>query len=68
MPRAEAVAVSRTALASYSLCVSLSENLFWEGSLIGQATDSKREIFKYHDSAERVLLFSNLRNLLCQSQ
>ena len=31
--------------------------------MIGQARGSKREIFKYHDSAERVL-FSDLRNSL----
>lgn len=62
MPWAEAVAVNRTALFSYSICVSLSNNLFCENSSIGQARDSKREIFKYHDSAKSVLPFSNLRN------
>lgn len=64
MPRAEVGAGNRTALSSYSVCVSLSNNLFCEDSLIGQARDSKREIFKYHDSAERVLRFPDLRNSL----
>lgn len=46
------------------ICVSLSNNFFCEDSLTGQAKDSQREIFKYHKSAERVLLFSGLRNSL----
>ena len=61
MPRAEVGAVNRTALSDYSIYVSLSNSLFCEESLARQET--KREIFKYHDPAERVL-FSDLRNSL----